>query len=86
MSIATLAIAMVNTLRSHFDEHHQCRLFVLSSDNACDNVRDLAFPRNILKKKFVVCAGVAESSINRSPLMNNTFMSGLQMVSWCAQI
>ena len=65
MNIATLAIAMGFTLRSHFDEHHQCRLFVLSSDNACDNVRDFAFPCNFLKKKFVVYAGVAESSINR---------------------
>ncbi len=50
MSIATLAIEMVFTLRSHFDEHHQCRLFVLSSDN----VRDFAFPCNFLNKKSLL--------------------------------
>jgi hypothetical protein len=33
MSIATLAIAGVFALRSPFDEQHQRRVFVLSSDN-----------------------------------------------------
>ncbi len=43
----------VFALRSPFDEHHQRRLFVLSSDN----VRDFSFPRNLLGKNVCLCWG-----------------------------
>ncbi|KAI0262019.1 hypothetical protein BGY98DRAFT_1192657 [Russula aff. rugulosa BPL654] len=41
MSIATLAVAGVFALRSPFDEQHQRRLFVLSSDNLTSHERYL---------------------------------------------
>ncbi len=76
LSIATLAIAVVFALRSPFDEQHQRRLFVLSSDD----VRDFSLPRRSLGKGLSVCARVVEwVPINRSLLTNDTFMSGLPM-------
>jgi hypothetical protein len=77
MSIATLAIAVVFALRSPFDERHQRRLFILSSDN----VRDLS-PRVIWGGGggTVFGVGFTESgTIISSPLTNDTFMSGQPM-------
>jgi len=77
MIIATLLITVVFALRSPFDEQHQRRVFVLSSDN----VRDFSLPRYLGGRRGTVFgAGFAElGSIIRSPLTNDTFMSGQPM-------
>lgn len=74
MSIATLAVAGVFALRSPFDEQHQRRLFVLSSDN----VRGFSLP--LYLGGTVFRAGFAElGAIISLPLTNDTFMSGQPM-------
>jgi hypothetical protein len=74
VSIATVAIAGVFALRSPFDEQHQRRVFVLSSDN-------VRFSHSrFIWWGTVFGAGFAElGAIISLPLTNDTFISGQPM-------
>jgi hypothetical protein len=66
LNIMIVALVAAFTLRSPFDEGHQRRLFVLSSDN----VSSLHDVWQFFKLMDSMC---------RSPLMSDTFTLGLQM-------
>jgi hypothetical protein len=66
LSVTTFVVAVIFALRSPFDEQHQRRLFVLSSDNVRDS--------------FIVAGIFSLLAFDRSPLTSDTFMSGLPTV------